>query len=545
METYRFDGQGSLQLEKRLIEAFPEPECAELGLAPFLPRMYRGLPRVYRRENPSQGSLKKHFNDLPSLKVLAAEKALCSLYWDAAPQPQDAVALFVWVIGDGLGDYAAALESLRLLQGQFPSLDVRLYACLPERFRHRPLDRPDTASFFYYEGTDGLPFFPEESLYALQKASLILSLPTHYPHFERLAALNPRILEIGEYGYLESDWFHPRSGNRSLGLHFLEKGILVRNPSPASFLDLENRQLLEWLFGTPVPSPSDIERYLAANRFYLGYLTTPVGGAVYLHALLKALERDEKSIDLCTPDLDWWIRYAEERNRAGKPFFEPGFDAPSVEVWFGGQIHRQVRRHPGGSKRLRVFCPDALSPSDFRTLLSLSGDWVGVRGDQSFSEAVSANKTFFYDGRQHARYFLKDLIALAENRIPAHRGALRLFRGMGRTFLHNLPPPDGNWVDETFFQEKEPWPQLALELALSLQDPDTLAGCKKLNRIIAQEHSCNEFLCHLVQRALFLQKHPSFAAFESQQLALFAHGSQSFAELARKIRGMLNRIADF
>src|SRR5690606_30664930 len=102
-----------------------------------------------------------------------------------------------------------------------------------------------------------------------------------------------------------------------------------------------------------------------------------------------------------------------------------------------------------------------ITQSDFRALLALSGEWVAVRGDQSFSEVISQGKAFFYDGRDHARYFIKDLVAIAENRIGGHPTTLACIRGMAQGFAYRIPVQEGEWVDETYFQEAEEWTAIA------------------------------------------------------------------------------------
>src|SRR3990167_4847459 len=130
----------------------------------------------------------------------------------------------------------------------------------------------------------------------LSKRSAIVQLPTYYPHFDSMVdklkgmdgGTMPTIESVGEYGFLESNWFHPKSHNHSMGLHFLEKGVLVRKPLEASWRDISNPDLLR------MRNPE--------NLFYLAYLSTQIGGAIYLHALLKSLQQDDRSIDLCVPD---------------------------------------------------------------------------------------------------------------------------------------------------------------------------------------------------------------------------------------------------
>lgn len=540
-----FKGKGTIQLEKLLMESFAPKEFEELGLSRYFPKINRGLPRLYHRDHPSTSHIKKHFTHLPTLRTLALDKAIFSLYGQVQIERKCTLSVFVWVINDGLSDYAAASEACRILKERFHRADVHLVALADAKTALPPVEGVEVHPVSYTSEI-GPDLFPREILERLRSSDLILQLPSFYPFTRELMEAveridsnlpMPKMELLGEYGFLESIWFHPKTGNRSMGLHFLEKGILVHKASMASFAEVENRALLTGLFGTEAPGPAEIEAYHEAHQFYLASLATPFGGAVYLHALLKAQEHDSRTIDICTPDLNWFIQYTEMQNAQGKPILDRSLGVASIEVAWQGQSYAVATGAEG--KKLRLFSPGAISQKDFRALVSLSGEFVGVRGDQSFSEAVSTNRVFFYDGREHARYFLKDLAALAENRIAAHRSALSCFRGMGKAFLHHLPQQEGEWVDETFFQEKEDWLEIAFQIGISLQDPDAVAGFKKLNRIIAEEYSCNEFLSHLVQRSVCHRQNPLLAMEEAELLAAFGSKEISFPTLVLELKGLL------
>jgi len=537
---YLFDERGPLHLEKKLIAALSSKEAKERSL-----RIYRGLPRLYRRDKPSDSRLKPYFAHLPALKRLAAEKAVFPLYGNREISIAGKATLFSWVIPDGWGDYATAARAAEILRQRFPDLQLGWVVLFPKRLGSPPVPQGVKTHIIPYDKECPLSAIKREALEILRTSDLVLQVPSYYPHFEELrktvdaipfsAALPPVWTSLGEYGFIESQWFHPQSGNRSFGLHFLEKGVLVQPPaSPASFSELSNFELLQWMFGSATPGPAEIEEYEKGRRFYLAYLSTPIGGAIYLHALAKAMERDPKHIDLCCPDVGWLIRFLEMQTQAGKPVIE--FEGVSLELYHQGKAVPLTKPAP---KKIRIFSPPSISPGDFNKLMQLSGEWAAVRGNQSFSEAVSASKAFFFDGRDHVRYFLKDLLALAENRISQHRSALSALRGMWKAFLHNLPLGQGEWVEETDFQEREPWKDIAFKIGIAWQDPDCLAGFKKLNRIIAEEHSANEFLGHLVQRTFAHREEPELARVEEAALRPFLEGR---ASLPQAIEDFKNRI---
>ncbi|MBX7066043.1 MAG: hypothetical protein K1X28_02315 [Parachlamydiales bacterium] len=508
-----------VHLEKTLLEAFPPKDFIELGLTRTYPRVYRGLPRFYLKDHPSTSQIKPNFSGLPSLKRQAAARAIFSLYSKVPARGK--VTLFTWVMNDGQGDFIAGGEVYRLLKARLPDVELRFIAFVPEDFQ---LPMIENAILIPYQNDCPISLIPEEGLRCLRDSDLILQLPTYYPETAQLKqALEkmqsdqpmPKFEFVGEYGFVESSRFHPKSGNYSLGLHFLEKGILTRRPCLAGWEDVQNEHLKFWR--------------VKENRFYLAYLTSPVGGAIYLHSLLKSLENDPADIDLCVPDIGWFIGFYEKQQKEGKSILVWDLGVSTIEVYFQDQRH-VVTIQPHG-KKLRLLCPGSISQSDFRALLSLSGEWVAVRGNQSFSEAISQGKAFFYDGRDHARNFIKDFAAIAENRIGEFRGTLDCIRGMVQGFLYNIPVQDDIWVDETYFQELEDWPSVALKIGLALQDSDTVAGFRAISKILVEEFSAAPFLCHLVQRALCHRHHSYLEQLEEEQVLRFIKNEQSFKSL--------------
>lgn len=509
---------GSLHLEKTLLEAFPVKDFIELGLTRTYPRVYRGLPRVYLKDQPSLSRIKPDFSSLASLKRQALSRTLFSLY-SKMPAVGKAT-LFTWVMNDGHGDFIAGAEVFRMLKARLPDLQLHFIALVPEEMQ---IPYMDNATFIPYNIDCPASIIPEEALRILNNSDLILQLPTYYPETNALKAASPKAKfeMVGEYGFIESNRFHPRSGNYSLGLHFLEKGILTRRPCVAGWEDVQNEYLKFY------------RRH--ENRFYLAYLTSWVGGAIYLHSLLKSLENDPSDIDICTPDLGWFIAYYEKQQ--GKSLIAWDVGVSAIEVYFQEQKYTHAIQSSG--KKLRLICPGPISQSDFRALLSLSGDWAAVRGNQSFSEAVSQGKGFFYDGRDHARCFIKDFAAIAENRIGNFRGTLECIRGMAQGFLYNVPVQDDLWVDETYFQELEDWTAIALRIGLALQDPETVSGFRALSKILADEFSAAPFLCQLVQRALCHRQHPYLEALEEDHVQKFIKNEKSFKSTILSLQSLI------
>lgn len=502
------------ELVNALLEQVDLPSSLEI-LKPYkhlfsahnTPLIKGRIPRLYKRDDPLQSSVKEAFSHLPSLQALSEKKASLSLDEEKPLPAGSTICLFTYMIG-GWGDLIACKEVAKILKERFPDLSILSVVCIPSHLRGVDCGLDETMVPIFCDTECPLSSFPTAALQALLTADLILSIPTFYPHtqdlkdwlVEQKQGNPPRFVCIGQYGFLESQWFHPQSCNLSMGLHPLEMGILTRPPREKADFILDNTTLLKTLFGNITPHTDEVENYLASHQLYLAYLISPIGGAVYLHALLQSQLSNHKAIDICTPDIGWLIAYIQTQKKGNRPLLEGDFGIAQLEIHFEGMIERISLRTSG--KTVRILCPGALSDADFRCLVAFSAEFIAVRGDQSFSEVVCADRLFFYDAPSWARYFIKDLLELATTQLESNRAALSLFRCMGEVSLYNIPEETGEWVEETHFQEKRPWTLIAQEMAAALQSPEAITGYRELNKLIRSEHSFNKTLCHIVQREL-------------------------------------------
>lgn len=522
--------QETLEEYHRLLSQNLNLEQSLLDVLPL--KILRGLPRLFKNSSPSISHIKKEFSHLPSLKSLAIEKYLLPFYENFQASPETKVCLFTYMLSDGWGDLIAHKEIFKILQKRFPKISIQSVVCIPKGFSFSD----PTTLIIPYDIDCPITQFSKVALHAIQSADLVLSVPTYYPHINELKKIAPKtsFVSLGQYGFIESSDFHPKSGNISMGLHFLEKGILTRESrEKGDFRLIENQTLLYTLFGTATPQTVDIEIYQAAHKFYLAYLVSPIGGAVYLHALLHSQRQSLLDIDICSPDIGWLIGFIEIQQKENKPILEGNWGIQELEIHFGGKIHRREVAKQG--KKVRIICPGPLSDTDFRKLLRLSEEFVAVRGDQSFSECICANRLFFYDGAPHARYFMKDLLAIAENKLSHNKPALSLFRAMGAAFAYNIAEETNEWVEDTYFQEKVPLENIAKSISIALASPETLAGFKQFNQIIAQEYSCNETICQIVARELSHRLFPEKARKEKAEIQAFAEGKQSLNETLERL----------
>ncbi len=516
IERYKhiFEQRGPVHLEHKILEAFPQQGMLQLELPPL--HMYRGLPRLYRNEgSPSLFSrIKPDFSHLPSLKRTALAKSLYSLYAQE-PLPKDAKVVLL-TGSDNSSDYPLAIEGVQILKNAFPFLELSLIV-----FKSTGALLKCDAKQLIWDGSDSL-------LHDLRGMDLILQMPTDQPMIDRLsyqieAMDDPRPLPKFEtLQRHDREKFCSSPTSHNMGLHFLEKGVFPRQTTNRAFSELENESMMHWLFGQLCPGSLEIEEYRRKNRFFLSRLTSQSGIFVYLHALCKSLEWDSKAIDLCVPDAEPFINYFQSRFDQNKELLGSSCKIARITLCIGSNTATWELQPEG--KTLRILSPSSISYYDIRRLLAFSEDFTGISDEDSFSEVIAANKGFFFEPSSHNRYLIKDLIALAENRISPHRSTLGILRLFMKVFEHHLASSDkGEWIDEVSIQcqEKMPLEEIAEKIGLYLQDPDALAGFKKLNYLIAKENSCNDFFQEIVRRALCHRRKPQIARLEEEAVLKF------------------------
>ncbi len=509
--------RGPLHLERLLLQSFSHTEFESLGLLAYFPRLYRGLPRLHHRENPLLVRMRPAFTDLRRLKMLALDRALFSLYRQERFIHRAKVVLLTWVMSDGWGDFTAALEVAHLLS-EAGVQDISLFILaaseipfswkIPERCRYE---------WICISSQGVAEPFSTQQLQLCAEADLILQIPTYWPYLPQLLqsltpfGLFPCVEHLGEYGFLESPFCHPKTGHRSMGLHGLEKGILIRPQEP---------HLVSSLKQSLPPT------------FYLAYLSTPSGGAAYLHALALWLEKEEETIHVCVPDIRWLLAYIQRQEALGKPFLEKPYGIRAVHIVWKGTSHCIPLARDG--KLLSFFCTDSLAIDDFKVLLQLSAPWIGVRGNQSFSEVLATGKPFFYDARPHSRHFLKDLLAIVEQRMGSATLLRALLRSLWHLFLLQSPvSQDTEWVESSYF-ERDPstsWLELAEQLGLCLRSPALRLEFQQLSSLLTAELSCNQFLIDLVGRSVCHRRHCAIADLERGEIESYLSNNQSLTDL--------------
>lgn len=484
-------------MEEILSSLLSSDEASNLGISlTCLPPYINPLPQ------------KETFSHLPSLKKIYLEKALCFLYGLFPLKHTINVTIFTWVIGDGLGDFSAQIETAKILLAA--SMKVTLISLHPDRM---PLSPPSLGipHFLipYKEGVDD-PWndippvqIPQEVILRLKQSNVILQIPTYFPYTKDLldsifknSKLKPSYELIGEGGWGDTPRFSPLSGSRALGLRSWEKGLFFPKISPVK--DSLEDPYLQNLLAT-----------ISSHKLCLGYIRNPDKCLLLAQTLLIQMQNDPSDLTLCLfptepliaalPSL--FLFFQEQNIREVKIFYEK--NQSRIEIQKTGKI-------------LTLIHMKKLKREDYQALLLQSDSLVACRGDGSLSETLSAQKLPFFDFPPHKKPLLEGLASLAQYKLSStHETSLYL---------------------EEFLLEK-PNPYIIGSLA---KNPKTLSGFLELYPFLQEYYSAEDFIKNLAHRAAYHHFYPKIAILEKNILDPFLFGEksafQSLQEMQNELR---------
>jgi len=513
-------------LEKALLNSVSMEDFEKLNIGAHLfPKMFRGLPRFYDRNDPANSSVKPHFKNFLSLQRQHIDKALMHLYQDVKVEKAQ-VTILTWVMNDGMGDFYASIEIAKLIKENMPQLDVHLITLLPKDISYELEDISWHPVRYQNKKDLKLALFDDSLIKLLKDSSYILQTPTYFPETpELMKMIGRKIDSLGEYGFIDSKAFNPKTGNRSLGLHFLEKGIPTLKPKKLQKEDLFQLEMRKKLFGRVRLNEKHIEKYLEKRRFNLAYLQSLKGTELYLNAILKKRGADTLDLDFVFPDGAPLIEFFEKKNP--EEFFRQ-YGVKEVSVQFDGKEYQLEVQKKG--KRVRFFAQEKLSNKDFQTLVLFTQDLVGIRGNRSFSEVVSYNKPYFFDAPYHSKNFLRDLSAVAGYYLKDYPTA----KSFISLFFKNIRKKRSSelYVEEEFFQKSQDLSNKAKEL---FSDPNTAKGMRVLNKILVRYFSANPYLISMVKSAVLHHQIPAIKESEETLLLEFFNKEISFVSLINEI----------
>jgi hypothetical protein len=467
----------------RIREFCGAEEFRSLGLPGYLiPKGHSHVPCV-------DGEVKENFRDYESVAKCWMEGALLFRYRDVMLPEGASVALFTWVMPGGLGDWTAQHVTASLLRKAMPDLRIELFT-LVDISEKRILSHPDFACHMLTYNNRGAATFPPHLLKKLANFSLILQLPTFYPHFNALLgevkkhsfSKMPECAHVGEYGFIDSEWAHPASGNLCMGLNPLEKGLLLH--TELTSIDI-----------------------LPSSPFYFAYLVTIRGAATYIHALLNHLSLKNLDITLILCNPLPFLKVLSQENWSCYNL---------KEIIVIDKTHKTIIPVSESGKKLIIECKENLSSREVQRLFLSSENFVGCRGDRSFSEVVSLERFFFYDPLPHSLPFLHDLYELAKYYFLAYPS----LHSYLKLFLDQTTPPK----------------ILGMQISELLFDPSLVIGMQRLISFLKTDCLFNPTLINMVKAKITHHFYPEIQIEEETHFKEFLSGAHSLEELLYRER---------
>ncbi len=465
------------------------------------------IPKVHKKF-----PFNNDFQAINSIKRCFIDNFINHFYKDI-DIPNVKITLFTWVMPDGMGDLYCQEKTYKLLDERFKNIDISQIFLVEKNVKLPKFLKNTLIHRYEWNNKIEKQKFSDDIDKTLNSSDIIFQLPTYYPYLDEFNSLK---IALGEYGFIISKDFSPMSKNYSLGLGYLEKGIIIDKEIKKDFSKL-NKSSHEKL------DIKDIDEYEKNNHLFLSYLLNEKSNLLYFQILLKYLEEDKKDIDICVSNFSLFINSL--KNESFSSFLKKYNVKDFIVLVDGEKFEKNIN---SSGKTIRIISIQGLSNTDFINLLSCSYDFVGCRGNYSLTEAISQNKVFFYDGASHTKRFFQDLLAIAENRIkdkfPKSYQFLKLLSSM---------------YDEDYDIEI-----LSDKLSRLLKDEKTITGMKYLNKILQNENRANENICNMIARVTYLLNNPSIQQKESEIIENYILGKIGFPTMMYRIKNLLYPLKD-
>ncbi|MEL7431073.1 MAG: hypothetical protein AAGI90_00890 [Chlamydiota bacterium] len=513
--------------EAKLLGMFQWKDFEDLDLPPCTyPKMFRGLPRFYGKTYPIKGNVKKTFGTFLQLKKIYIDKAKLYLYRNIDLPVSPTLAMFV-KIEEG-EDLLLAGELQRFINEKVPQLHIDTFIA----YGNNCLGNLSTSSLkngIYLEKQTRS--FPRHHQELIEKADVLLQYPNDFPETKRVfenlrgAGFSGKKEALGKNGSIEK--FPFLESGRSLGLHFLEKGVLVYHR--------EKIPKKEWL-GTPLslqflnskkPASKDLDWYFSDHD--LNYFDAR-SQAAFLSAFSYVLHRQrggEKHLDFFAPK-EIWSRTLIERT---KKLCEEHY-CSDLYVHHPQQTEYDPLRKEG--KTVRLFFLESITDKEKELLVDSTKDFLVVKNDWGFGKALLSRVPYFYDAPQEARSFLKDLISLAEYYLKGSRKTISYLR----TFSQNILVKTGKtlYVEEEFFQKPA---QESLLFTPQLLDATVVQDLFTLNQVIVRYFSADILVLSLIKRGILHKKFRKVFHQEKRLEEQLLYGKISFSTFIQEMRTTL------
>jgi hypothetical protein len=531
-------------IEKEII--ISKKEWKQLNLPKYvIPRIYQHIPRCYNRYDKKENFIQSEFRNIKDLKRCYIDKALLFCY-DKVEIVDGKITLFTWVMPDGIGDLLAQYKTAKIINKKYPSIEISLVVLIKEEEKIPKEFNEFQILIHRYKIIEKKIIdkqkFSSEILQKLRESEVVFQLPTYYPYTEelkkqieeiKLTKPLPNWELLGEYGFIKSKFFSPRSISRSMGLHFLEKGIFieekVRKKSLDNIDEISNKTFLFQIFGKKCLKRSEIKRYKEANKLFIAYLKDRKGYLLFLYTIISYLKKDTKNIDICLPNLGLILKDIESLKDST---FLKDHDISQLILHIEGD--RCILPISSSGKILRLIQIPKLDFSDFHLLQKISENIIGCCGNQSISEAISLDKIIFYELQSHTRFFIKDFLALAEKRIKNFPTSCEYIKLLIKAFGYDKE-------NEALDDEKPDLESIGKRMGDLLSCPETTKGMHKLNKIIQNEFLINHTLSHIIARSQLFYHFPHLKEKEGEIVNSYLNKEKSLKNMLEEVKILLSR----
>lgn len=480
-----FFKDNQVNLESVLLSLIEYKEFVFLGISnQFFPKMIRGLPRIYKKENPAESRIKPPFDHLFFLTRHFIDKAILSLYKNCKIKPDTIGLLFE----DNKWDKIYLEHSIKIIEKLIPQLNVKIIDLSSENAL--------------------LPLVLKFSNPSLQIDSTIEKSEKQSSSYEF----------IGGYGTMEKE------NRSSFGLYFLEKGVLTYIYEKDELLNVTKANTGENFYFCSIHNSDSIDLYLSFLMKYLRSDTQNIEVMFFYDYPLKNFNKDR----------GYFFQELEKQRES----------IEKIEIIIDGEVINTLSFSSSG-KTIRMTYKSDLTKEEVLSCFLSSKSPVGCSADFSFSLAISTNKVFFLDVLEGKSSLLKDLLAIAKNRIHNYKKAILFLEVLSQVQFSYQNNDLSDFVSEDYFQDSQDIDKddLIKKLVILLEDPMTIKGLKSLNRVIYEEYSANEILVNQIKRALFHYYHPTMSSLENLYISRFLLRNITFSGMVKLINIEINNFS--
>ena len=326
---------------------------------------------------------------------------------------------------DGLGDISTACKIAKWTTKQLNIPAEKVIIATNDHQKAEIINQKKFKILHYHEAENLFPLF------------LQIVVPTSASCVKYLLSKGIPTLCLIEYGfsseakyYQNYNWIacHALGINKKKG----ELGICINEGlkkwgfSPNS---LNSSERLGYLYKVTPSLLSCIIGQLSAanfdalNRLYLGYVKSPMAALSFIKAILNLNQTDDKNLVMVLPGNTEHFFNTTLIDLKTSSYLK---DFQRFEVVYYNHLDKtstmleSITLNPIG-KTLRIIKGNFYH-ADLKKILIASEKEMVVTGDQSLSEAISANKSWFYETRDHKRSFAVDLQSFSSHLIISNTG---------------------------------------------------------------------------------------------------------------------------